>query len=207
MYEIGLLTASADPSGDTRSLSRSLETGDYSNPTDGAVLRLHGYGENRVINFLEADTLQLEVKWESCKAYSRYIAVFSCATNVWNWSCDWHCPSRWPLRQVSQKFRSEPYLLLWWWNPICCDVFLPSMSCAVCLYKALENFISRRGSGPNRAVAPNNKGTRSTETLRFGSGSVVWQWILLWLPGQNVRCRYSIISFLIHNFIFHFLHC
>jgi hypothetical protein len=26
----------------------------------------------------------------------------------------------------------------------------------------------------------------STETLRFGSSSAVWQWTLLWLPGQNI---------------------
>lgn len=34
-------------------------------------------------------------------------------------------------------------------------------------------------------------GTRSIETLRLGFAFAVWQWILVWLPGQNITCRYS----------------
>jgi hypothetical protein len=39
-----------------------------------------------------------------------------------------------------------------------------------------------------------NSGTRSIVTLRFGSGFAVWQWTLLWLPGQNIKCRHATVS-------------
>jgi hypothetical protein len=38
------------------------------------------------------------------------------------------------------------------------------------------------------------KGNHLIVTLQFGSGYPVWQWIILWLPGQNIRCLHSTVS-------------
>lgn len=38
-----------------------------------------------------------------------------------------------------------------------------------------------------------NKGTMSTETLRFGPGSAMWQCVFLSRPGQNIICRHSTV--------------
>jgi hypothetical protein len=39
------------------------------------------------------------------------------------------------------------------------------------------------------------KGSQLTVTLRFRSSSAVWQWTLLGLLGQNIKCKHSNIFF------------
>jgi hypothetical protein len=40
-----------------------------------------------------------------------------------------------------------------------------------------------------------NKGTWWIVTLLFDSNFAVWQWTLPWIPGQNIRCLPSNVSF------------